>query len=185
MHSTVLYDIKEEEPGELRSDKISESESVSSSVVSARYLIAIIADEDTCVGYLLGGIGEIDSEESPNFFLFDQHHKNFEVEHAFNRFINRTDIGILLIQREAADLIHRIVHHHQIKKLMPVVLEIPGKNGPYDICIDHILKIVSEHEKENEDKVEEKRRLSIEKKGSLSQQVGSQVHLKRGSEDHE
>lgn len=68
---------------------------------------------------------------------------------------------------------------------MPVVLEIPGKNGPYDICIDHILKIVSEHEKENEDKVEEKRRLSIEKKGSLSQQVGSQVHLKRGSEDHE
>ncbi|CAG9863073.1 unnamed protein product [Phyllotreta striolata] len=176
MHGTVLYDIKEEEPSELRSDKNSEKESVSS-VVSTTYLIGIIADEDTCVGYLLGGIGEIDLEETPNFFLYNQKQTNFELEEVFHRFVNRPDIGILLIQREAADLIHRLVYNHQVRKMLPVVLEIPGKNGPYDICIDHLLKMVVCHEKESEEK--------IERKGSGPHQAGSQMHIRRTSEGHE
>lgn len=35
-------------------------------------LIAIIGDEDTCVGFLLGGIGEINKQRQPNFKVVDK-----------------------------------------------------------------------------------------------------------------
>lgn len=35
-------------------------------------LIAVIGDEDTCVGFLLGGIGEINKNRHPNFLVVDK-----------------------------------------------------------------------------------------------------------------
>ncbi|CAG0914610.1 unnamed protein product [Notodromas monacha] len=35
-------------------------------------LIAVIGDEDTCVGFLLGGIGELNRNRQPNFLVVDK-----------------------------------------------------------------------------------------------------------------
>ncbi len=32
-------------------------------------LIAVIGDEDTCVGFLLGGVGELNRARRPNFMV--------------------------------------------------------------------------------------------------------------------
>ena len=34
-------------------------------------LIAVIGDEDTCVGMLLAGFGQVASRKTPNFFVVD------------------------------------------------------------------------------------------------------------------
>ncbi|TRY68705.1 hypothetical protein TCAL_15102 [Tigriopus californicus] len=35
-------------------------------------LIGVIGDEDTCVGFLLGGIGEMNKNRHPNFMVVDK-----------------------------------------------------------------------------------------------------------------
>jgi len=35
-------------------------------------LLGVIGDEDTCVGFLLGGIGEINKNRQPNFLVVDK-----------------------------------------------------------------------------------------------------------------
>lgn len=35
-------------------------------------LISVIGDEDTCVGFLLGGVGEINKNRHPNFMVVDK-----------------------------------------------------------------------------------------------------------------
>lgn len=35
-------------------------------------LMAVIGDEDTCVGFLLGGIGEINKNRQSNFLVVDK-----------------------------------------------------------------------------------------------------------------
>ncbi|XP_064552262.1 V-type proton ATPase subunit F 1 isoform X2 [Drosophila montana] len=39
-------------------------------------LISVIGDEDTCVGFLLGGVGEINKNRHPNFMVVDKTHHN-------------------------------------------------------------------------------------------------------------
>ena len=38
-------------------------------------LLAVIGDEDTCVGFLLGGVGEINKNRHPNFMVVDKSKK--------------------------------------------------------------------------------------------------------------
>lgn len=38
-------------------------------------LISVIGDEDTCVGFLLGGVGEINKNRHPNFMVVDKSKK--------------------------------------------------------------------------------------------------------------
>jgi ATP synthase F subunit len=43
--------------------------------LSAAYkgkVFGIIGDEDTCVGFLLGGVGEINKNRHPNFMVVDK-----------------------------------------------------------------------------------------------------------------
>lgn len=39
-------------------------------------LISVIGDEDTCVGFLLGGVGEINKNRHPNFMVVDKSEYN-------------------------------------------------------------------------------------------------------------
>ncbi|ODN02211.1 V-type proton ATPase subunit F [Orchesella cincta] len=64
-------------------------------------LIAVIGDEDTCVGFLLGGIGEINKNRQPNFFVVDKNTSISEIEETFKKFIRRDDIDIILINQNA------------------------------------------------------------------------------------
>lgn len=47
-------------------------------------LISVIGDEDTCVGFLLGGVGEINKNRHPNFMVVDKSKTSDD----FNRKIN-------------------------------------------------------------------------------------------------
>ena len=35
-------------------------------------LLAVIGDEDTCTGFLLGGIGEINNKRKPNYLVVNK-----------------------------------------------------------------------------------------------------------------
>ncbi|KAA3677816.1 V-type H+-transporting ATPase subunit F, partial [Paragonimus westermani] len=49
-------------------------------------LLAVIGDEDTCTGFLLGGIGELDKNRRPNYFTVDKETSLSSIEEAFKSF---------------------------------------------------------------------------------------------------
>ncbi|XP_064471280.1 V-type proton ATPase subunit F-like [Ornithodoros turicata] len=101
-------------------------------------LIAIIGDEDTCVGFLLGGIGEINKQRQPNFKVVDKNTTIPDLEECFKTFVKRGDIDIILINQNIADMIRHAIDSHTAS--IPAVLEIPSKDQPYDPNKDWILR---------------------------------------------
>ncbi|XP_050679693.1 V-type proton ATPase subunit F [Leptidea sinapis] len=101
-------------------------------------LISVIGDEDTCVGFLLGGIGEINKNRHPNFMVVDKNTPVSEIEDCFKRFLKRDDIDIVLINQNVAELIRHVIDGHTAP--VPSVLEIPSKDHPYDASKDSILR---------------------------------------------
>ena len=53
-------------------------------------------------------------------------------------FLNRDDIGIILINQCVAELIRHAVEAHT--RSLPAVLEIPSKEHPYDAARDSVLR---------------------------------------------
>ena len=37
-------------------------------------ILAVIGDEDTVVGFLLGGVGQLNKARKPNFLIVDKYH---------------------------------------------------------------------------------------------------------------
>ncbi|EDW97824.1 V-type proton ATPase subunit F [Drosophila yakuba] len=101
-------------------------------------LLAVIGDEDTCVGFLLGGIGEVDEDRETNFMVVERDTTSDQIEECFKKFLRRPDIGIILINQVYADMIRPTVDAHHLA--MPTVLEIPSKQRAYDVSRDSILK---------------------------------------------
>ncbi|KAG8312696.1 V-type proton ATPase subunit F-like [Homalodisca vitripennis] len=100
-------------------------------------LIAVIGDEDTCVGFLLAGVGEI-RDKKANFLIVYKDTKKSEIEDAFRDFTKRGSIEVILITLTAADKIRDVLNAY--KQTLPAVLEIPSKDHPYDITKDPIVK---------------------------------------------
>ncbi|EDW55056.1 probable V-type proton ATPase subunit F 2 [Drosophila sechellia] len=101
-------------------------------------LLAVIGDEDTCVGFLLGGIGEVGEDRKTNFMVVERDTTPKQVEECFKKFLRRPDIAIILINQVYADMIRPTVDAHNLA--VPTVLEIPSKQHPYDSSRDSILK---------------------------------------------
>ncbi|GBM49910.1 V-type proton ATPase subunit F-like [Argiope bruennichi] len=101
-------------------------------------LIAVIGDEDTCVGFLLGGIGELNKSRQTNFMVVEKNTSASEVEETFKNFVKRDDIDIILINQNIAEMIRYVIDAHT--KPVPAVLEIPSKDHPYDPNKDSILR---------------------------------------------
>lgn len=54
------------------------------SVMSGRgKLIAVVGDEDTVTGFLLGGVGELDKHRKPNFLVVEKETSLAEIEETF------------------------------------------------------------------------------------------------------
>ncbi|XP_074604480.1 V-type proton ATPase subunit Vha14-1 [Brevipalpus obovatus] len=103
-------------------------------------LIAVIGDEDTCVGFLLGGIGEVKRDQNPplNFKVFGRDSITSEIEECFRTLVKRNDIAIILINQNLAERIRHLIDNHSVP--IPAVLEIPSKDNPYDPSKDSIMK---------------------------------------------
>jgi len=100
--------------------------------------LAVIGDEDTCTGFLLGGIGELNKSRQPNFLVVEKNTSVSEIEEAFKGFVARKDISIILINQNIAEMIRHHLDNHT--ESIPAVLEIPSKDSPYDASKDSILR---------------------------------------------
>jgi len=101
-------------------------------------LISVIGDQDTCVGFLLGGIGELNKNRHPNFYVVDKSTSISDIEDCFKTFLARSDIDIILINQNIAEMIRHLIESHTSP--IPAVLEIPSKDHPYDPSKDSILR---------------------------------------------
>ena len=68
-------------------------------------LIGVIGDEDTCVGFLLGGIGELNKSREPNFLVVDKNTPLQDIEDTVKSFMRRSDISIILINQNIAEMV--------------------------------------------------------------------------------
>ena len=101
-------------------------------------VISVIADRDTCTGFLLGGIGEINAKRQKNFLVVGKETTVHEIQEAFTKFSTRSDVAIILITQKIAEEIRHVIDQHILP--IPAVLEIPSKDSPYDASKDSILK---------------------------------------------
>ncbi|CAK8578252.1 unnamed protein product [Lathyrus sativus] len=103
-------------------------------------LIAMIADEDTIVGFLLAGVGNVDIRRKTNYLIVDSKTTVKQIEDAFKEFTSRDDIAIVLISQFVANMIRFLVDSYN--KPVPAILEIPSKDHPYDPTHDSVLSRV-------------------------------------------
>ncbi|XP_050235579.1 V-type proton ATPase subunit F-like [Mercurialis annua] len=103
-------------------------------------LIAMIADEDTIVGFLLAGVGNVDLRRKTNYLLVDSKTTVKQIEDAFKEFTTREDIAIVLISQYVANMIRFAVDSYN--QAIPAILEIPSKDHPYDPTQDSVLSRV-------------------------------------------
>jgi len=101
-------------------------------------LVAVIGDKDTCTGFLLGGIGDVNMKRQKNFHVVSPESSIHQIEEAFSAFLARSDIAIILITQKVAEEIRHLIDTHTAA--IPAVLEIPSKDFPYDSSKDSILK---------------------------------------------
>ncbi|KAH8419173.1 hypothetical protein KR222_007666, partial [Zaprionus bogoriensis] len=94
--------------------------------------------QDTCVGFLLGGIGEVNGQRQSNFMVVEKDTSAAEIQECFQRFLAREDIAIIIINQIYADMIRSTIDKHLLP--LPTVLEIPSKQHAYDSSKDSILK---------------------------------------------
>ncbi len=102
-------------------------------------LIAVIAEEDICVGFVLAGIGHINHNLERNFFPITNGTTDSEIRDNFKRFLLRDDIHIIVIDQLNAGRIRSDIMAH--KKRIPAILEIPSKYVPFDLDKDEIFNI--------------------------------------------
>ena len=109
--------------------------------IETGYYIAIIGDEDTVTGFLLTGIGQMEQDKTSNFLLVRPKTTQEEIEKAFNNFIQRDDVAILLINQHIANEIRPLIEKHE--NPLPAILEIPSKDHPYKPDEDPVFKRIS------------------------------------------
>ncbi|KAH1004785.1 uncharacterized protein LOC109537566 isoform X1 [Dendroctonus ponderosae] len=110
-------------------------------------LIAIVGDEDTCVGFLLAGIGQTDESFGPNFIVVGPKMDDFQLELMFLDLLERPDIGLLLITKEAAGKIPHVIGRHT--GMNPTIMIIPGHNGPFEFDLPLAVKEIEERRQAN------------------------------------
>lgn len=104
-------------------------------------LVSIIGDEDTVTGFLLAGIGQrFNNTNKTNFLVVNDRTTTNDIIDKFKELSNRDDISIILLTQTIAQQIRHILNTYD--KTIPVVLEIPSKEQPYDENSDPIMQRV-------------------------------------------
>ena len=79
---------------------------------------SFFADEDTVTGFLLAGVGNVDSKRKSNFLVVGSKTTQGEIEEAFRRFTNpdtKPPIGVLLLaQSVAGEIRHLLDDYNQV-----------------------------------------------------------------------
>ena len=105
--------------------------------IKGSLLVAVIGDEATVTGFLLTGIGERNRKGECNFLMVTKDTTLTQIEIAFKKFLERGDIGIIMISQNIAEQIRNLVAEHT--EVLPSIMEIPSKDVPYVPLKDPIL----------------------------------------------
>lgn len=103
-------------------------------------LVAVIGDEDTVTGFLLAGVGQRFSSGKTNFYIVSEKTTSTDIANKFKELSERDDISIILITQSAAAEIRHVLQAYD--RTIPVVLEIPSKEKPYDESSDPLMQRV-------------------------------------------
>ena len=68
-------------------------------------LMAVMGDEDTMTGFLLGGIGVLNKNHHPYFLVMEKDTIISETEDTFRQFLNQDDISSILINQYIAEMV--------------------------------------------------------------------------------
>lgn len=79
--------------------------------------IRFIGDEFTCLGFNLAGVYSVVAEDKE------------ALEYEFDNALNDEDLGLLFITEDGADLIRDKVEEQKTGGNMPLVVEIPSREG--------------------------------------------------------
>ena len=101
-------------------------------------LVSAIGDRTTITGLLLTGMGERNLKNQTNFLIVDKDTDDETIETTLRSFLERSDIGIVLISQNVAERVRNIIVEHT--KVLPTILEIPSKDTPYEADKDTIVK---------------------------------------------
>jgi V-type H+-transporting ATPase subunit F len=96
--------------------------------------------QDTVVGFLMAGVGNVDIRRKTNYLIVDSKTTVRQIEDAFKEFSARDDIAIILLSQYIANMIRFLVDSYN--KPVPAILEIPSKDHPYDPAHDSVLSRV-------------------------------------------
>ncbi|XP_049947804.1 V-type proton ATPase subunit F-like [Schistocerca serialis cubense] len=105
-------------------------------------LVGLMGDENTCVGFLLAGIGQRSPDGDSNVIVVHGHTSELEIEEDFQRLLAREDIAILLITDQVAEVIANSMARHLDSRKPPVLLTIPSPYQPFDSEADVMLRAV-------------------------------------------
>ena len=101
-------------------------------------LVSAIGDRTTITGLLLTGMGERNLKNQTNFLIVDKDTDDETIETTLRSFLERSDIGIVLISQNVAERVRNIIVEHN--KVLPTILEIPSNDTPYEADKDTIVK---------------------------------------------
>lgn len=124
----------------LKSDIDKNVEKFGSIPLDSGFLIAVIADEDTCAAFALAGVGErLTKQDLPylmNLYIFD---KDVEaLKKAFKFFLNHKLIAVVAIQTHCANAIREDLNKNQ--KVFPIVIEFPSRHLEFNVKNDPVIQ---------------------------------------------
>merc|ERR1712224_858674 len=89
-------------------------------------LVAIIGDHDTCAGFLLSGIGDLDRGKGSNYMKVEGTTETPQIEAKFDELTGRDDVAIIVINQWIADRIDSKIRDYN--QLMPTIVLVPSKD---------------------------------------------------------
>eukprot|EP00392_Amoebophrya_sp_AT5.2_P016109 g16352.t1 len=105
--------------------------------------VAVIGDEQTVCGLVLGGMGMVDAQGKKNFFVVEATTRSTDIAEAFTEYTQRKDLAVILIPQNEANKIRNVVDDFaRSGTVIPAVLEMPTKDVPYDPKKDPIMQRV-------------------------------------------
>ena len=88
----------------------------------------------------MAGVGHRTADKT-NFLIVKADTKQDTIDQAFHSFVERDDIGIVLINQHIANNMRHVLKDYN--QTIPTVLEIPSKDHPYDPEQDYIMQRVN------------------------------------------
>jgi len=91
--------------------------------------IAALCDKDTAVGLRLAGVQDV--------YIPDG-----DAQNMWNQLAEKDDVGIVFITESIAEQISRALNDYRLRRAIPIVIEIPDKNGRRTDHVDYVSKLI-------------------------------------------